>query len=121
MRRFADMQRRRIDALVVSSDAFLFTRQEQIVSLAARHALPTIYPLREYVVAGGLMSYGVFLDDMYRRTGLYAGRILKGDTPADLPVFLPTRFELLINNRTAKTLGIEIPLPLLIRADEVIE
>jgi len=118
---FADMPRRRIDALVVGADAFFITRQEQIVSLAARHGLPTIYSYRRNVVAGGLMSYGVLVDDMYRQAGLYAGRILKGETPAELPVMLPTRFELVINNRTAKTLGIEIPLSLLIRADEVIE
>jgi putative tryptophan/tyrosine transport system substrate-binding protein len=118
---FADMPRRRIDALVVGADAFLFTHQEQIISLAARHGLPTIYSYRAYVVAGGLMSYGVIVEDMYRQAGRYAGRILKGEKPADLPVLLPTKFEFVINLKTAKALSLTIPPNLLALADEVIE
>jgi putative tryptophan/tyrosine transport system substrate-binding protein len=118
---FADMARGRIDAVVVSQDAFLFTRREQIVSLAARYALPTIYSESEHVAAGGLMSYGVLYDEMYRQAGVYAGRILGGATPAELPVMLPTRFALVINRKTARALGIDVPGSLLAVADEVIE
>jgi putative tryptophan/tyrosine transport system substrate-binding protein len=118
---FADMPRRRIDALVVGADAFLFTRREQIISLAARHGLPTIYSYRAYVVAGGLMSYGVLVEDMYRQAGRYAGRILRGAKPGDLPVQQPTKFELAINLKTAKALGLIVPPTLLAIADEVIE
>jgi putative ABC transport system substrate-binding protein len=111
----------RVRALVVSPDPFLTTRQEQIIALAAQSALPTIYAARGAVVLGGLMSYGVLTNDMYRLAGIYAGRILKGATTAESPVVLPTRFEWVINNRTARALRITVPRRLLIRADEIID
>ncbi len=111
----------RVRALVVGPDPFLRTRQEQIVALAAQSALPTIYAARGAVVLGGLMSYGVLANDMYRLAGIYAGQILKGEIPAESPVMLPTRFELVINNRTARTLRITVPRRMLARADEIIE
>jgi putative ABC transport system substrate-binding protein len=118
---FTRMALQRVRALVVSPDPFLTSRQEQIIALAAQSALPTIYATRGAVVLGGLMSYGILTDDMYRVAGIYAGRILKGATPAKLPVALPARFELVINNRTAKALRITVPRRLLIRADEIID
>jgi putative ABC transport system substrate-binding protein len=118
---FTAMARQRIGALVVSPDAFLNTRAQQVVSLAARHALPTVYSGRYSVVLGGLISYGVLADDMFRQAGVYAGRILKGDKSADLPVQLPTRFETVLNLKTARTLGLDVPASILLRADEVIE
>ena len=118
---FTQMALQRVRGLVVSPDPFLTTRQEQIIALAAQSGVPTIYAGRGAVALGGLMSYGVLSDDMYRLAGIYAGRILKGITPAASPAALPTRFELAINNRTARALRITVPRRLLIRADEIID
>jgi putative ABC transport system substrate-binding protein len=117
---FTHMALQRVRLLVVGSDPFLTSRQEQIIALAAQSGLPTIYTTRGAVVLGGLMSYGAVTDDMYRVAGIYAGRILKGAAPIEFPVALPTRFELVINERAAEALRIAVPRRLLIRADEVI-
>ena len=118
---FLAMARERADALIVLPSPMLFSERRQIVDLATQNRLPSIAMAREFVELGGLMSYGASLPDLFRRAGGYVDKILKGARPADLPVQQPTEFELVIDLETAKTLGLEIPLPLLARADEVIE
>jgi putative tryptophan/tyrosine transport system substrate-binding protein len=118
---FASLVQLKADALLVSPDAVFLSHRDQLVAVAARHALPTIYPQRDFVLVGGLMSYAANVADGYRQAGIYVGRVLKGARPADLPVVQPTKFDLFINLKAAKTLGLSVPLTLQAAADEVIE
>jgi ABC-type uncharacterized transport system, periplasmic component len=118
---FESVAQHRIPALAVTTDSFFITRRDKLTALAARQRVPTMYSLRDFAAAGGLMSYGIDLLDAYRQAGVYTGRILKGEKPADLPVMQSTKFEFVINLKTAKALGLTIPARLLSLADEVIE
>src|SRR6516164_5931391 len=118
---FVNLLQKRADALMVSPQALFISRRAQILTQTARHAVPTMYPDREFVEAGGLMSYGSNTFDRERQAGLYAGRVLKGEKPSDLPIMRTTKFEFVINLQTAKVLGFTVPPTLLARADEVIE
>jgi len=118
---FATLVQQGVGSLLVAGDLFYYAQRNQIVALAGRHAMPVLYPWREAVVAGGLISYGANIDDAFRQGGIYAGKILKGEKAADLPVQLGTKVEMIINLKTAKALGITVPLPLTGRADELIE
>ena len=112
---------RRLGALLVTGDPFFFAKRNNLVALAASHAIPTIYWAREYVDDGGLISYGASQKDAFRQAGVYTGRVLKGEKVGDLPIMLPTRFEMVVNLKTAKALGLDVPTSILLRADEVIE
>jgi putative ABC transport system substrate-binding protein len=118
---FGGLVEQRLGALLVAGDPFFYDQRDRLIALAARHAVPTAYFLRDFVVAGGLMSYGTSVADAWRQTGIYVGRVLKGEKPADLPALLPTKFEFVINLKTAKALAIEVPPSIFALADEVIE
>ena len=118
---FASLVQKRTDGLLVGPHSFFLNRRAQLVTLTARHALPTMFGFREIAEAGGLMSYGASLSDEDRQVGIYVGRVLKGEKPADLPIMQPTKFEFVINLQTARVLGIDVPSTLLSLADEVIE
>jgi ABC-type uncharacterized transport system substrate-binding protein len=118
---FAGLSEHHVAGVIAVSDAFLNSRRDQIITLAARYSIPMMYPFRADATAGGLFSYGTNIDEVYRKAGIYAGRILKGDKPGELPIQQPTKFDFVLNLKTAKALGLEIPPMLLARADEVIE
>jgi putative ABC transport system substrate-binding protein len=120
-RAFLSMKRERAEALVSISNSLLFTHRRRLAALALKHQIPAMFEFREYAEAGGLLAYGASLDDLYRRAAIYVDRILKGARPGDLPIEQPTRFELVVNRRTATALGLTIPQSLLFRADQVIE